>query len=66
MTIQNAALNLFRRQATQFDNWCDWWAFILNMTKGNFQPVVNVLKDAGYPTRDISRMFAALRKGNTK
>jgi len=57
-----AIVSFFGRRAWRFDNPLDWWADVLNVTKGNLQPLIDSLKAEKIPAKDITKLFYRLRK----
>lgn len=59
--MEQAILTFFKRHASRFTDPQVWWSDILNLSRGNFGQVLDVLNSYGIPTDDITKVFAALK-----
>lgn len=61
--MRTAIYNWLRSHALKHDSLLDWWADVLNLTRGNPQSYLETVAAYGIKTDDIDNIFSRLREG---
>lgn len=62
-TWEDNIFDFFVRRAQAFTNVNEWWADVLNVSRGNLKPFNDAIKGRGFKTDDINKIFKGLKGG---